>query len=62
MIRSTQRRATRPAELVWKPKVFGRFGGGVTVLLLATVTLGGVSVALTYSTDMNMVMLSCSYY
>ena len=59
---STQQRATRPAELVFKPKVYGRFEEGVTVLSEATVTPGGVSVALTYSTDMNVVMLSCSYY
>ena len=43
---STQQRATRPAELVFKPKVYGRFEEGVTVLSEATVTLGGVYVAL----------------
>ena len=59
---STQQRATRPAELVFKPKVYGRFGEGVTVLSEATVTLGGVYVALTYSTDMDMVLLLRSYY
>ena len=45
-MRSTQRRATRPAELVLKPKLYGRFGKGATVLPEATVTPGGVYVAL----------------
>ena len=62
MMRSTQRRATRPTEPVFKPKFYGRFEEGVTVLSEATVTLGGVYVALTYSTDMNVVMISRRYY
>ena len=43
---STQQRATRPPEVVFKPNFYGRIGEGVTVLLLATVTTGGVYVAL----------------
>ena len=45
-MRSTPRRATRPAELVWKPIFYGRIGEGMTVLSEATVTTGGVYVAL----------------